>query len=158
MQVSNEWFHGTQYITIKDESSVTLLTGGLPLHRRPNRRMLDSVLMIGNESIGEYSFALDVDQNYPAAAAAERLSPVVQIATDAKSPQLQPWCFHLSRKNVLVTFAEPIFDAGELGSAEIVGFNGAHISTLELAPEDQSKIKFRIEPLSYFEIRLYFPL
>jgi alpha-mannosidase len=184
MQVSNEWFHGTQYITIKDESSVTLLTGGLPFHRRPNRRMLDSVLMIGNESIGEYSFALDVDQNYPAAAAAERLSPVVQIATDAKSPRLRPWCFHLSRKNVLVTFAEPIFDAGgtlagaafrlketesrateleirsfrDLQSAEIVGFNGEPISTLEVTPEDQSKIKFRIEPLSYFEIRLYFPL
>lgn len=182
MQVSSEWFHGTQYITIKDESSVTLLTGGLPFHRRPNRRMLDSVLMIGNESIGEYSFALDIDQDYPAAAAAARLSPSVQIATDAQPQQLQQWFFHFNRRNVLVTFAQPLFEqngdlAGatfrlketesrsteltirsfrELGSAEIVGFNGAHISTLELAPEDQSKIQFRIEPLSYFEIRLYF--
>lgn len=182
MQVSHEWFHGTQYISIRDETSVTMLTGGLPYHRRPNRRMLDSLLMIGKESVGKYSFAIDVDQNYPAAAAAARLSPKIQIPLNSVSDQASKWFFHFNRKNVSVTFAVPLIDDDgsfigavfrlketeardteltirsfrRISLAEIIGFNGEHIGKLEISPEDQSKIQFRIEPLSYFEIRLHF--
>ena len=182
MQVTQEWFHGTQYVTIKDDSSVSLLTGGLPYHRRASRRMLDSVLMIGKETKNEYSFAIDLDQDYPAAAATARLTPKIQIPIASADNRIQQCYFHFSRKNVLVTYARPLFDAEgkhygvafrlketesraadlsircfrKLESAEIVGFNGELISSIDVSPDDSHKVQFRIERLSYFETRLYF--
>ncbi len=120
-QVAHQWFHATQYVTIKetDAPSVSMLTGGLPFHRRANRRMLDSVLMLANESQTNVSFAITVDQPYPLAASASRLSPVVQLPVHSnnrnQSSQLpSDWLFHFNRKNILATSAVPIFnDAGK---------------------------------------------
>ena len=75
-QVASPWFHATKFVTVQDSGStpVSLLTGGLPYHRRANRRMLDSLLMLHNESQTSFSFAIDVDQAYPSASAASRLT------------------------------------------------------------------------------------
>ena len=124
-QVASPWFHATKYVTVQEAGSplVTLLTGGLPFHRRANRRMLDSLLMLHNESQTSFSFAIDIDQPYPSAAAAARLTPVLHYpalpnlpVTDgtAKSKELGyrqfNWLFHFNRKNILATSAKPIFD------------------------------------------------
>ena len=123
-QVASQWFHATKFVTIKDANSpsVSLLSGGLPFHRRPSRRMLDSVLMISNESQTHFSFAIDIDQAYPAAAAASRLTPIIQcLASKIQTPQVASaiedatqlqagWLFHLNRKNILVTSATPMFN------------------------------------------------
>jgi len=47
--VNSDWFLATHYINInQNEHAVTMLTGGLPFHRRASRRMIDSVLIAGN--------------------------------------------------------------------------------------------------------------
>ena len=186
-QVANQWFHATQFVTIKetDAPSVSMLTGGLPFHRRANRRMLDSVLMICNESRTNFSFALAIDQPYPCAAAAARLSPTVQLPGDKATEltQSQPdWLFHFNRKNILATTATPIFnDTGKcygvslrlketesraaeltisasqaLQSAEIVKFNGEVFSTLPLDEADNRRVTFSIDPLTFLQVNLYF--
>ena len=123
-QVASPWFHATKYVTVEESGSpsVSLLTGGLPFHRRANRRMLDSLLMLHNESQTRFSFAIDIDQPYPSASVASRLTPVLQyIATQNRLPdrplkanessQTQTdWLFHFNRKNILATSTTPIFD------------------------------------------------
>ena len=122
-QVANQWFHATQFVTIKDAGvpSVSLLTGGLPYHRRASRRMLDSVLMIANESQTRYSFAIAVDQPYPTAAATSRLTPNIQFPAGGSSASRSgntsdsrqtgvDRLFHFNRKNILATAARPIFN------------------------------------------------
>ena len=123
-QVTSPWFHATKFVTVQETGlpAVSLLTGGLPYHRRASRRMLDSLLMIGNESQTSFSFAIDIDQLYPSVAAASRLTPVLQYSSPrVSSPEsttkskevAQPssdWLFHFNRKNILATSATPIFN------------------------------------------------
>jgi len=193
-QVASQWFHATKFVTVNEPGSpsVSLLTGGLPFHRRANRRMLDSVLMLSNESQTQFSFAIDIDQPYPASAAASRLAPVIQCPDSdrklesAKSNESdQPrsdWLFHFNRKNILVTYAVPIFDSQgkcsgvsfrlketesrsaqliistfkALRSAEIVKFNGELFSTLPLDEADNRKVSLAVDPLSFLQVNLYF--
>lgn len=116
-QVANQWFHATQFVTIKelDSPPVSMLTGGLPFHRRANRRMFDSVLMLANESQTNFSFAITIDQPYPAAAASSRLGPTVRLPVEQnnemESKQFRSdWLFHFNRKNILATSVKPIFN------------------------------------------------
>ena len=186
-QVATPWFYATQFVTIKetDTPSVSMLTGGLPFHRRANRRMFDSLLMTSNESQTHFSFALAIDQPYPCAAAAARLSPTVQLQVNnatALNQSPPDWLFHFNRKNILATSATPIFsDTGKcngvslrlketesrkaeltisafraLKSAEIVKFNGEVFSTLPLDEADNRRVTFLINPLSFLQVNLYF--
>ena len=124
-QVASSWFHATKFVTVQESGSpsVSLLTGGLPYHRRANRRMLDSLLILQNESQANFSFAINIDQPYPAAAAASRLTPVIQYpalqdssstVNASRENQLSQtqadWLFHFNRKNILATSATPIFN------------------------------------------------
>ena len=134
-QVATPWFHATKFITVQEAGlpSVSLLTGGLPFHRRPSRRMLDSLLMLNNESQTNFSFAIDIDQPYPSAAAALRLTPVLNYAASQASPIAESrskatdsaqtksdWLFHFNRKNILATSATPIFnDDGECSGVSL---------------------------------------
>jgi len=123
-QVASPWFHATKFVTVQESGSpsVSLLTGGLPFHRRASRRMLDSLLLLHNESQTSFSFAIDIDQPYPSAAAASRLTPVLQWsaarhkatsdnskANESNQPS-SDWLFHFNRKNILSTSATPIFN------------------------------------------------
>ena len=49
-QVTRQWFQATNFVTVADEHSLTMLTEGLPFHRRPNRRMIDSLLIVAGET------------------------------------------------------------------------------------------------------------
>jgi len=136
-QVANQWFHATQFVTIKetDAPSVSMLTGGLPFHRRANRRMLDSVLMICNESRTNFSFALAIDQPYTGK------------------------CYGVSLrlKETESRAAELTISASQaLQSAEIVKFNGEVFSTLPLDEADNRRVTFSIDPLTFLQVNLYF--
>ena len=124
-QVASPWFHATKYVTVQESGSpsVSLLTGGLPFHRRANRRMVDSLLMLHNETQTSFSFAIDIDQLYPSTAAASRLTPVPQYPALQSQPTTQDasktnesgqsqsnWLFHFNRKNILATSTTPLFN------------------------------------------------
>ncbi len=116
--VISDWFLGTHYINInQNEHAVTVLTNGLPFHRRASRRMIDSVLIAGNEQRRKFRLGLGVDVRYPLMTAAQWMSPQVLISADepeanplSKTGGNQGWFFHFDCRNVMATAWMPIYD------------------------------------------------
>lgn len=124
-EVSSDWFNATNFIEVaQDDQRLVMLTGGLPYHRRTSRRMLDSLLIVGNERQRVFEFGIGVNVGYPMAAAVDWLSPMICVESNslqdgANSPKADAadapvnksgWLFHLDRKNILVTWWRPFFD------------------------------------------------
>lgn len=115
--VTTQWFHGTQFISIGDSPVISLLTQGLPYHRRANRRMLDSLLICHGESQRRFRFAIDVDQRYGLAANRDSLSPPeLQANSETVAESGSQWWFHLNCRNVTVTNCQPVFDRAQPGT------------------------------------------
>ena len=92
----------------------TILTGGLPYHRRVQSRTLDTLLVVAGESRRRFQLGIGIDVPDPAAAAVALVSPV-RMRDDVRPPQVHgesAWLFHLDAKNVLATAWEPTGDAG----------------------------------------------
>jgi alpha-mannosidase len=130
--VISDWFLGTHYINInQDDHAVTMLTGGLPFHRRVSRRMIDSLLIVGQEQRRTFRLGLGVDVRYPLMTATQWMSPAVWVAAGANpaEPSVerndpQGWFFHFDCRNVMATWWEPIFAEGRFAEgkeSEIVG-------------------------------------
>lgn len=128
--ILSQWFHATNYFeVIQGDQRLSMLTGGLPYHRRASRRMVDSLLMVGRETQTRFKFAIGVNVRYPLAAAVSRLTPVTTIAPPAVSPgSASPqtanemgWLFHLNCKNILATYWEPIFDSSNQADPAWIG-------------------------------------
>jgi len=121
--IYTDWFHATQYVeVVQDDGRLTMLTGGLPYHRRASRRFVDSVLIAGKESQHKFMFGLGVNLDYPLAAAVSRMTPPVvlnssqatSLKVDAPAVSRSSWSFHLNRRNVIATWWSPFFE-GEAG-------------------------------------------
>ncbi len=121
--VSAEWIHATQTFHLDiGEEGVTLLTGGLPYHRRSSRRMLDSLLVVGKERCRDFRMGIGVKLAYPMLTAASRLTPA--IVTDRPirgipglSGDEPDWWLHFDRKNILVTWWDcEVNEAGQVNS------------------------------------------
>ena len=125
--IYTDWFHATQYIeVVQDDGRLTMLTGGLPYHRRTSRRFVDSVLIAGNEQQHQFAFGLGVNLDYPLAAARSRMTPpCVLKSSQAASSNTNDssWLFHFNRRNIVVTWWSPVFKEtpGQLSSGEWVG-------------------------------------
>ena len=75
----------------------TILTGGLPYHRRCGLRKLDSLLIVRGETLRRFRFGIGIDLPAPQAAALDFVtpSPVVPLAALPKSDSA--WLFHLDQ-------------------------------------------------------------
>ena len=93
------------YLEIADENQrTTILTHGLPFHRKTGERMLDSIMLVSGETQRKFRFTIAVDQPYPMQAALDALTPITVIPT-AKGPPRSGnsgWFFHLSGRNVQI--------------------------------------------------------
>jgi len=67
----------------------TLLTNGLPFHRRSAPRMMDTVLVAAGETARDFQIAVAVDFARPVTAALEMLQPVVALPVDKGPPSDQ---------------------------------------------------------------------
>ena len=109
-----------QYLEIDDgETSATLLTGGLPFHRRIGLRMLDSLLIVRGETRQQFELGIGIDLPHPLQEAVGLLSPETTIFNgqgDLPSEETA-WLFHLSARNVMATSWEPWLEGDQ-----IVGF------------------------------------
>jgi alpha-mannosidase len=95
-----------QYIEIADESfRTTLLTPGLPFHRKTGERMLDTLLLAEGETARRFQFAIAIDAKYPLQAQLDQYSPPVVIPTSTRPGETsrQGWFFSLSAANVQLT-------------------------------------------------------
>ncbi len=102
-----------EYIDIESLGGhVTLLTGGLPYHRRDAGRMLDSLLVVRGERERRFRVGIGVSLPQPAASALEFLTPPA-VHRDDHSPgtTASGWLFHVDARNVVATHWEPLVDA-----------------------------------------------
>jgi alpha-mannosidase len=117
--VTEKRFEAPHYIDIaSDQQSTTILTGGLPFHRRHEELMLDTLLMTRGERQRRYHLGVGVDLNHPLHEAIGILIPPIIIPqTPQPSSGASGWLLHLSSRNVIVTSIAPLEDAGR-----VIGF------------------------------------
>ena len=136
---NNEWLLATHFIQIpQSPQSITLLTGGLPYHRRVARRMLDSLLICGGETKTQFRIAIGLDISHPLLAAISWMARpiVIPLTTPLTTPHAAALpatatatasdldcnsgsvsanklftseLLHFDRRNILVTSWEPIW-------------------------------------------------
>ncbi len=90
---------------------LTLLTGGLPYHRRSDPRMLDTLLVTRGETARRFSLAVGVGLTHPAVEALALVTPqLLDYQTAAAATNATGWFFHAGGKNLVATHWEPLFD------------------------------------------------
>ena len=124
-EVYSDWFTGTNFVEIvQDEHRLVMLTGGLPYHRRASRRMLDTLLIVGNETQRQFKLGLGANLPHSMAAAVDWMSPVIRLESNNNSAtetigengsingstNESGWLFHFNCKNILATWWKPFFD------------------------------------------------
>lgn len=94
---------------------LTLLTGGLPYHRRYGVRKLDTLLVVAGESARTFRFGIGVDLTHPVPAALEFLAPELPRRDGiVRPPSPLAWLFHLDARNVIATHWEPLEHEGQM--------------------------------------------
>lgn len=83
----------------------TILTGGIPFHRKGNTNTLDSILQVKGETATKFEMGIGIDVPYPLFTNIGLQSPLPYLA-DAKfvaSPSPTSWLLHVDAKNAYVT-------------------------------------------------------
>jgi alpha-mannosidase len=123
-----------EYLEIDSGSgAVSILTGGLPYHRRSDPRMFDSLLVVRGERARQFRLAIGVDIVHPATAALEFLTPPTAVF-DAGPATASPsgWLFHVDAKNVVATHWQPLVeDQPAESAARILPVKGFRVRLLE---------------------------
>ncbi|MEX0818714.1 MAG: hypothetical protein WD070_03945, partial [Pirellulaceae bacterium] len=94
------------------EMQTTILTGGLPYHKRIGDRMLDTLLSVRGERQKKFHIGLGVDLPQPHNEALGLLAPATLTYQTAAAPQSgnSSWLFHIDARSVVATHWEPISD------------------------------------------------
>lgn len=100
------------FIDLRSEKlNTTVLTGGLPYHRRFGLRKMDTLLIVSGESRRNFRLGIGIDVAHPFAAASEFLAPESVLADVGAAPGPRSgWLFHVNAKNVIATSWEPVFE------------------------------------------------
>ena len=124
--ITEKRFEAPHYIEISDEKhSTTILTGGLPFHRRQEHRMLDSLLITRGESGRRFRIGIGVDLNHPLHDALGILSPQIVVPGAAQPASGGAgWLFHLSSRNVITTSLSPLVEG-----TRVAGFRARLLET-----------------------------
>jgi len=101
------------------DKRMSILTGGLPFHRRVGYRMLDTLLIARGESARSFRLGIGMDLPYPMQSAIDFLSDPTIVQEKASPPAAgaTSWLLHLDAKNVIVTNLVPLVEEGT-----VVGF------------------------------------
>jgi alpha-mannosidase len=178
--VTEKKFESPQYIEIVGaKDSTTILTGGLPFHRRQEERMLDTLLVTRGERQRKFRLGIGVDLNHPQHEALGLLVPpvVVPHVPQPKSGS-SGWLLHLSSRNVIATSLLPLADGSRviglrvrlletggrpanlavsafrpIKSAVTVDFSGHELSQ---CPVEEGKAKLDLSAHEWAEVHLRF--
>ncbi|MFT7641575.1 MAG: alpha-mannosidase [Pirellulaceae bacterium] len=105
------------YLEIENgNSTTTILTGGLPYHRRTGIASIDSLLVVRGETARQFQFGIGVDVKNSLHEAMNLLSPSTStFQTGVAAPKnSSSWLFHIDARNVIATAWEPTFDGNRL--------------------------------------------
>lgn len=159
--------HYIDLVSIKNNS--TILTGGLPFHRRHDDRMLDSLLFTRGERARKFKLGIGIDLKYPLTDAIALLTPPVVVPNSPRPHSGSTgWLAHLDARNVLVTSCEPLIEQGAitglqlklqetegrpakanlrtfraLGKGQVVDYQG---KTLRDCEADEGKLRVELTP------------
>lgn len=92
----------------------TILTGGLPYHRRFGLRKLDTLLIVHGETARRFRLGVGIDLPHPMHGALEFLAPRTVLSATASPPTPSGWLFHLDVRNVIATHWEPLLVDGRV--------------------------------------------
>jgi alpha-mannosidase len=102
-----------EYIEIESEKKTTLLTGGLPYHRRVGRRFLDSILVVSGETCRSFQVGIGVDLDQ-SQIAAQQFQQAPMVAVDSKgepSGHNSSSLLHLGARNLVATHWQTVLQA-----------------------------------------------
>jgi alpha-mannosidase len=109
--VTQNRFEAPHYIEIvHGQCRMSILTGGLPFHRRVGLRMLDSLLVVRGERQRRFRFGIGIGLSHPLHEAMSLMAPPPMLHQVAASPapSASSWLFHIDGKNVVATHWEPL--------------------------------------------------
>ena len=99
----------------------TILTMGLPYHRRIGLRKLDSLLIVRGETARRFRIGIGIDLKQSMPEALGTLAPPSLLRLDMPPPDLRSgWFFHIDSRSVVATFWEAIVQ-GDTGVQSDVG-------------------------------------
>ncbi|MFM7844562.1 MAG: hypothetical protein ACKPEY_10065, partial [Planctomycetota bacterium] len=109
-------FESPHYIDIvSGQKNTTILTGGLPYHRRVGYRMLDSLLIVRGERSRRFQLGITLDSNHPQHDAQALLQPPIVVPWSGAVPApASSWLLHLDAKNVQPTCWEAVWESGRV--------------------------------------------
>jgi alpha-mannosidase len=114
-------FESPHYVEIADEkTSTTILTGGLPFHRRQEGHMLDTLLVTRGERQRKFRLGIGVDLPHPLHEAIGLLAPPVIVPNVlAPSSGSSGWLMHLSSRAVVATSWQPLVENGKIAGFRV---------------------------------------
>ena len=113
-------FEAPLYVDVDNAGiRTTILTGGLPFHRRYGLRMLDTLLIVSGERCRRFQLGIGVDLKNPLHEALHLVTPSPALAQTAAPPRPtnSSWLFHVDARNVTATHWDVVSEA-----ARPVGF------------------------------------
>jgi alpha-mannosidase len=104
------------YIDLRvDKVRTTILTGGLPYHRRFGLRKLDTLLAVRGETARSFRLGVGIDLTHPAPAAMDFMAPRTAVVERACPPTTSTgWLFHVDARNVIATAWMPLASEGRV--------------------------------------------
>jgi alpha-mannosidase len=101
-----------EYIEIESEKKTTLLTGGLPYHRRVGRRFLDSILVVSGETCRSFQVGIGVDLDHSQIAAQQFQQPPMYAVDSQGEPSghNSSSLLHLGARNLVVTHWQTVLE------------------------------------------------
>ncbi len=120
-----------QFVESRGEAGrTTILTAGLPYHRRRGLRKLDSLLIVRGERARQFRFGIGIDLGQPMAAALEFIAPAAEIAIQSRPNTDSAWLFHLESRTVVATHWEAVVEGGAVAGfrARLLETEGRQVS------------------------------
>jgi len=112
---TNAWIEAPTYVRVEQpDHSVSLLTNGLPWHRRATRNMLDSILVVAGDQKRQFQLGIGLDCPNDLSAAMGLLLPPRPVESLPVPLHESGWLFHFSSKNIVSVFSEPILNDGRV--------------------------------------------
>jgi alpha-mannosidase len=104
------------YVEVEGEATrLTILSGGLPFHRRVGSRMLDTLLIVRGERERRFRLGIGVDlpQALPEALSFVAPRTGLELVSPAPKPA-QSWLFHVDARSVVPTHWSLVRDEGQV--------------------------------------------
>ncbi|MGA2031420.1 MAG: hypothetical protein ABSG68_04125 [Thermoguttaceae bacterium] len=122
----------------------TILTAGLPYHRRCEIRKLDTLLVVRGETARQFRLGIGIDLPGAMAGALDFLAPPTFRTAVAAPLRGSGWLFHLDARNVIATCWEPIGPEESTGIASGTQSGKCRGFRVRLLETDGRQVTFRL--------------